>query len=897
MSSTYEYIISLTDKTSGKLQKITGCSLEAVDKFIKLDDKTKALSRTTKDFGGSIFNLKQKIDLLQQERDLINPTNLQSIRKYNSEIKQLTKEVTKLETINGSRFKKFTKDAFSELPAIVRNPVALGAAAIGFTAKSAMNFDENMAKVNITAQLDEKGLADLTEKIKGVAKANKAEIAVAPVGFEKIISQTEDVDLSLQILDASMKGAKGGFVDLDTVSGALAQSLSIIGKENANAKEVLDTFFAAKRVGAGEFADFAKYLPGLIAGASNLGIEYKSVAGVFAYMTGKGQSAERAAVLMENAFSVLGKADIRGKMEKAGINVFDDAGKMRGVVDIFKDMQGVMGAMNNEQKSVFLEKLGIVDKEAKNAFAILTSDTDKLTESLTATAQATGETEKALQFSQNAMQKATELWVDFKNIAFKFGEIVLPIVNIGLDVLGGILFVLEPVISGIATIFSWFFNSLVTGNPWVWGLTAAVAALTIAYNIHTGALSAATIATKSKAIWDGIAAGAIKIWTFAQWALNTSLYGCPIVWIIAGIGALIGIIVACCTKVQGWGKQWQVIVDFMKNVWALFIESFKFRWNLLINGFMFGLDKIRLGWYKFKESCGLGNSDENQAMIAEINTDVENRKQTILEGAKKIQELTEKTKKSLSWELSWKKEEEKEEVQPQEATPEMPKGLTPQPQSADFDSLMKKIGGDKKETKSGSKSDKVLDLNKTAENLKGSTDYGAIAARLAPVKMESGKTLVQENNTNTITEKVLRPAVNLPPVPVDFGGLPKTSQTIVRENNTQPIAEPKEIRPAVNLPPPEAKVKMFSPMQWAKAAAIALPLSVATATTLPAEPSVTPDTPQTELAEHKSSGTFKLDKFCDKIEIHIASADDRGIDEITRKIEEKMDEMLSQYEA
>ena len=442
MANTLEYIFSLQDKVSAKIGNITVTSEKMLGKFADLEKKTVSVNRTFGETGRTLGSLREKIALLQAEREWIPAENIEGIRAYNREMKKLTKEITKLESLNGGKFKKWSKEAFAAIPGsnLISNPLVAGVAALGFSGKSAMNFDEFMAQVNITAQLDETGLADLKTKLKKIAKDNKTDVLVAPIGFEKINSQLNDVDLSLSILDASLKGSKGGFTELNTVSGALAQTLSIVGKENASAQEVLDTFFAAKRVGAGEFADFARYMPNLIAGASNLGIGYKEVAGTFAYMTGKGQSAERAAVLMENAFSVLGRADVRGKMEKAGISVFDDTGKIRSVIDIFGDLQGVLSQLNDEQKSSLLEKFGIVDKEAKNAFAVLSSDVDKLKGSMNDVANSSGETDKALQYSKNSMQKATEVWESFKNVGVEVGTFILPLINTGLDVASTICF-------------------------------------------------------------------------------------------------------------------------------------------------------------------------------------------------------------------------------------------------------------------------------------------------------------------------------------------------------------------------------------------------------------------------------------------------------------------------
>lgn len=739
MASAYEYIISIQDKASATLQRIGGTSTETVSKLRSLSEQAEALQRTTKDLGGSLSNLRQKVSLLKDEKELLDPKNLPLIKQYNREIGALEREINKLDNVgSGGGLKKY----FGELGGMV-NPATITAAIGGYSGKSAMNFDKGMAAVNLTAQLDDKGLSDLKQRVKKIALDNKTEIEVAPVGFEKIISQVGDTEASLKILDAAMKGARATTTDMDTVSGALAQTMSIVGTKNADVQQVLDTFIAAKRVGAGEFKDFATYMPGLIAGADSLGVSYKSVAGVFAYMTGKGQSAERSSTLMQNMFSAMSKTDITTSLKKAGVAIFDNEGKMRGMVDIFTDLNKLTGSMSSEQKSAFLEQIGLVDKEAKSAFSIMASDVGKLKEAMDATANAQGETDKAMELSRNAAQKANDVWVKLKNTGFLLGDMLLPAISIAFDVLGGVVSAVFLIFSSVSDIFSWWSQLLVDGNPLVWGLTAALAALTLglgAYAIVTNSATIATyraaIATKARVAWDWIATGAASAWTAVQWALNASLYACPLVWIVLAIGALVAAIVFCVTKVQGWGKQWDSIVSFMTAVFELFVESFKFQWNLLTNGFMLGLDKIRLSWYKFKEAVGLGDSKENQAAIAQINADVQARQKAIVDGAKKMLDISKKAASSLTWELSMKTKEKANAKNSGAAAADGGRAAGGGMGKGRFDGLMDKLQGGKKGKGNGS-SGSPLDLNGKAASYKGTTAYSAIASRLAPVKLST----------------------------------------------------------------------------------------------------------------------------------------------------------------
>ena len=731
MANKIEYIFSLRDQISAKLAGITATSEKTRSALSGVQEKVRSAEDVFQDTGKTIGSLKARIDALQAEKEWIPADNLPAIKEYNREISRLTNELNELETAaGGGKFKKWASEAFDAIPGanLLKNPLVTGITAATFAGSAGMTFDENMAKVNITAQLDEAGLDDLKKRLKQIAADNKTDIQVVPVGFEAINSQVNDVELSLSILDAALKGSKAGFTDLDTVSAALAQTLSIVGKENTTAQEVLDTFFAAKRVGAGEFADFARYMPNLIAGADNLGIAYKEVAGTFAYMTGKGQSAERAATLMENAFSVLGRVDVRNKLSAAGVDVFDDTGKIRSIVDIFTDLQNVLGGLNDEQKSSLLEQFGLVDKEAKSAFSVLMSDTEKLRESMNDVANSTGETTAALGYSRNAVQQATEGWNQFKNIGLQVGEIILPVISAGLTVAGGVLDGVSVVMDTVIGFFSGWYALIQQGNPVIIGLTTTLGILTAAMAVNYAWTQRAVVIGGIKKVLDITQTAVTGGLTAAQLALNAAFMASPLGWIAAGIGVVIGVVTLCWQKFEGFRMVvlgvWEVIKEFGRTLFNSIVAPFQ---KILSGIGSVGTAIVQLVKGNFSEAAEAakqGFKEISQGVVTSNPVSIITR--TIQNGDYSTAWEKGRQAGRDSWAASREDKQTQIVVQPTETTPLQPTS-TPMA-SPNFDKLLASLETGKK----ASGKSKVLDLNETPSNLSESSAYSAITQKLKP---------------------------------------------------------------------------------------------------------------------------------------------------------------------
>lgn len=835
MANKIEYIFSLRDQISAKLAGITATSEKTRSALSGVQEKVRSAEDVFQDTGKTIGSLKARIDALQAEKEWIPADNLSAIKEYNREIARLTGELNQLETAaGGGKFRKWASEAFDAIPgaSLLKNPLVTGMTAATLAGSAGMTFDENMAKVNITAQLDETGLEDLKKRLKQIAADNKTDVQVVPVGFEAINSQVNDVELSLSILDAALKGSKAGFTDLDTVSAALAQTLSIVGKENTTAQEVLDTFFAAKRVGAGEFADFARYMPNLIAGADNLGIAYKEVAGTFAYMTGKGQSAERAATLMENAFSVLGRVDVRKKMEAAGVDVFDDTGKIRSIVDIFTDLQNVLGGLNDEQKSSLLEQFGLVDKEAKSAFSVLMSDTEKLRESMHDVANSTGETTAALGYSRNAMQQATEVWNQFKNIGLQVGKIMLPVISAGLTVAGGVLDGVSVVMDAVIGFFSGWYTLIQEGNPVIIGLTTTLGILTAAMAVNYAWTQRALLIgglKKAMDIAQTVATGGL---TAAQWALNAAFYASPLGIIAAGIGVVVGIVTLCWQKFEGFRMVvlgvWEVIKEFGRTLFDSIVAPFQ---KILSGIGSVGTAIVQLVKGNFSEAADAAKQGfrDISSGVLEANP-VSMAYNTFRNG--NYSAAWEKGKQAGrdSWAASGEEKTISAAVQPAVTAPLQPDS-TPMA-SPNFDKLLASLETGKK----ASVKSKVLDLNDAPGNLSESSAYSAITQKLKP------------REVSLLPESMRKVAATVA-VPLAMAASPAAAGEIPTPN----------ISDAYNVENIRETNNTF-----------------------------TTDNSR----NYNSNGrTYQIGKVCDEVVIHVANTDQKGGDTIRREIMNILEEL------
>lgn len=400
----------------------------------------------------------------------------------------------------------------------IKNPALLFAglftASMGFlgtATKMANDWETKMAEINVTAGLAKKPLRDLSDQLLDIGARNASPIEEVPKAFGRIISAGLDVDQSLKALEPTMRAAKAGFTDVETVAGAGIATMMSSGKD---INKVYDVLFETVKEGNAEFKDIAKYLPKVIPLARSIGYELETTAGAYASLTTK-LSAEQSSTALEGIYRTLSNADIAiGKMDSKtgkyvsgfralGINIFNSAGKIRPLIDIVGELNKQMAGLTDEQKVKKLSTLGF-DQSTALGFGTLMQDIDGLKKATLATSDAQGSLDQAYIDSLTPMEQYNIAQNNVKATMIKLGQEVLPYITAGLE--------------RVAPLFQWMYQNADTLIPVFIALTATF-----------GILTAAT------------------------WLWNAALAANPVTWIILGITALVGIIALAIAKYDEWG--------------------------------------------------------------------------------------------------------------------------------------------------------------------------------------------------------------------------------------------------------------------------------------------------------------------------------------------------------
>ncbi|MBR4678750.1 MAG: phage tail tape measure protein [Bacteroidales bacterium] len=634
-----ELILEMKDRYSKVLKKAdtqTQNTTKSIkERFAGIKERYKELTdRIAQNTETSVSNIKRYFN----DRSFRRASIIDAYAQLRVSIKQAKKT-----------FDEAYEDAQKKIPVFgqavefLKNPITLGVSGlvgVGTQIKNAadlaMNWQKGMAEINVTAGLSQKELDGLSKKMLEIGSQNVAPLEEVPGAFNKIISAGLDAKTALASLDPTLKAAKAGFVDIETVAKAGTSVMNSAGVKDIVAEkdivdatgkvitrkgevmktaieQVYDTLFATMQKGSASMSEIAAYLPTIVPTAKNAGISLNQASGAFAFMTAQGVNAASAATLLNGAFNSLSNPKLLANFKAIGVNIYDAKGKMRSMPEIVDALSKSLDGLSDKQKAAKLASLGL-DQTSAQAFAVMTQSAGKFRDTLDATAKSEG----ALKDSYNNSLTARDQWGIAANNIKKFmiqaGQFMLPVITKMGEWAASLTGNIVPAIKGVK-------NFLSEWSPVILGAAAAFLVL----NANTIAASAALAA---HSVWTGILAA-------KQWIFNVAMSANPIGLIIVGIGILIGSIVMLCKKYEGWTSVWNFVKTFLVNSFWQFVDDWK-------DGFQGLWYYIQLFWLNIKSfgqyigqlfsNIGqaiklalTGNfSDAKKMLTSEIHTDAEN---------------------------------------------------------------------------------------------------------------------------------------------------------------------------------------------------------------------------------------------------------------------------------
>lgn len=490
---------------SGTMRKLTGVTADTAARFANLQAKADSLKQHTSDFGNTVGGLKQKLDLLRSERDLIDVGDIDKIREYDKNIGTLEKRIGTLEPAARkaqSGMSGFIETAwkFNQISELFDG----AARSIQNMTAPGIEFEKNMADLSAITGIAGEELKGLGKTARNVGKQSGLGASGAVEAYKLLASQIDvskiGIDGLNKLQSETIKLAQASGMQLSDAANSMAGTINQFGLEADQATRIINILAAGSKYGAAEIPELSQSFKVVGASASAAGLNVESTAGAIETLSKMNLKGAEAGTALRN---------ILLKMQtELGVDL-----RVTKLSDALAALEPKMNDAAFMAKTFGAENIAAAQFLAANADMV-----DEMTQRVTNTNVAY---EQAAINTDTVSHKMSKLSAWFDNVKISIFEATKPMlsyISATTQSLSGVA-QMVPLITGLGAAFSWLKTHLWT---------------------TTYAQDGYTIASKKFTIWEKIKAGAIKVSAAAQWIYNGAavIGGAVMAWLKKRIDGL-----------------------------------------------------------------------------------------------------------------------------------------------------------------------------------------------------------------------------------------------------------------------------------------------------------------------------------------------------------------------
>ena len=329
-------------------------------------------------------------------------------------------------------------DGFSKIGDITQ-PLSTAVAGFGgISVKTAMDFEDAMAKVQATSGVTSDELVILEQKAREIGSTTQLSATQGAEALLLLAQAGYDTEQSMLMVDDIVALAIANEMDLATATEIVTASMNAYGWELERTGELTDILSAVSRASSTDVGEIGNAFRTVAPTANALGFEVDDVAMVLGLMANNAIHGAEAGNGLKSILSSLVKPTKNGAkaLKELGVEVADSKGNMKDLDEIVVDLQDAFAGLSEEEQAQIATTL--VGKMQMSKFlAIVNSGGDDVDKLSGAIGNCTGLTEEM----KNTMEDtAGGVWREFQSTmeetAIIIGDALLPHIIDILEVIG-----------------------------------------------------------------------------------------------------------------------------------------------------------------------------------------------------------------------------------------------------------------------------------------------------------------------------------------------------------------------------------------------------------------------------------------------------------------------------